>query len=42
VVIALAIGPKVCRFKPTNDFNGDKNPQHDFLRKGSKVAGPMS
>jgi hypothetical protein len=24
------------------DFSGRKNPQHAFLRRGSKVVGPMS
>jgi hypothetical protein len=24
------------------DFKGDKNPQHDFLRRRSKARGPMS
>jgi hypothetical protein len=23
-------------------LKGDKNPQHTFLRKGSKIIGPMS
>jgi hypothetical protein len=23
-------------------FKGDKNPQHDFLRRGSEAVGPMS
>jgi hypothetical protein len=23
-------------------LNGDKNPQHAFFRKGSKIIGPMS
>jgi hypothetical protein len=29
------------RPKPS-DFSGRKNPQHVFLRKGSKAVGPMS
>jgi hypothetical protein len=34
---------KVRGFKPGRErwiFKGDKNPQHDFLRKGSKAVGP--
>jgi hypothetical protein len=45
VVIVLAMGPKVCEFKPSRGrwmFNADKNPLHDFLRRGSKDVGPMS
>jgi hypothetical protein len=45
VVIVLASGPKVLRFRPNRgrwNFKGDRNPQHDFLRKGSKAGGPMS
>jgi hypothetical protein len=43
VVITLAIGPKVREFKPGREqwtFKGDKNPQHDFLRRGNKAVGP--
>jgi hypothetical protein len=45
VVSVLATGPKVRRFKPARGdglFKGDKNPQHTFLRRGSKAGGPMS
>jgi hypothetical protein len=45
VVSVLAIGPKVREFKPDRSrciFNGDKNPQRDFFRRGSKDVGPMS
>jgi hypothetical protein len=41
----LAIGPKVRGFKSDQGlwiFKGDKNSQHDFLRRGSKVVGPIS
>jgi hypothetical protein len=37
----LAIGPKFLGFSPGEGL-GDKNPQHTFLRKGSKVVDPMS
>jgi len=33
----LAFSTQVCGFKP-----GRKNPQHAFLRRGSKAVGPMS
>jgi hypothetical protein len=45
VVSMLAIGPKVCRFKPGCRrliFKGDENVQHVFLQRGSKAAGLMS
>jgi hypothetical protein len=43
VVIMLVTGPKVRRFKPGPErWKGDENPQHDFLRRGSKAVGPMS
>jgi hypothetical protein len=35
----------VCRFSPGRErwiFKGDKNPQHAFLRRGSKAVGSMS
>jgi hypothetical protein len=44
IVIALAIGPKVHRFKPGHEqrvFKGDKNPLYDFIRRGSKAIGLM-
>jgi hypothetical protein len=44
-VIVLATGPKVRGFDPDLGrwiFNGDKNPEHHFLRRGSKAVGPMS
>ena len=37
VVSMLASGTQVCGFKP-----GRKNPQHTFLRRGSKRICPMS
>jgi hypothetical protein len=45
VVSMLATGPKVRGFDPDRGrwiFNGDKNPEHHFLRRGSKAVGPMS
>jgi hypothetical protein len=45
VVSVLATGPKVCGFDPNRSrwiFKGDKNPEHNFLRRGSKAVGPMS
>jgi hypothetical protein len=45
VVSVLATGPKVRGFDPDRGrwiFKGDKNPEHHFLRRGSKAAGPMS
>jgi hypothetical protein len=45
VVSVLATGPKVRGFNPGRgrwNFKGDKNPEHDFLRGGSKAVGPMS
>jgi hypothetical protein len=44
VVSVLAIGPSR-GLNPGRErwiFNSDKNPQHDFLRRGSKEVGPMS
>jgi len=41
----LPLSTQVCGFKPCRsrqDFSGQKNPQHAFLRKGSKAMGPMS
>jgi hypothetical protein len=42
--MGLATGPKVRGFSfgPATDFKGDKNPQHAFLRRGSKAVGPKS
>ena len=40
MVIILAIGSEVRRFRPGRDrwsFSEHKNPEYDFLRKGSKV-----
>jgi hypothetical protein len=37
--------PKFASSNPTEAvgfLKGDKNPQHAFLRKGSKIIGPMS
>jgi hypothetical protein len=45
VVSVLDTGPKVRGFDPDRGrwiFKGDKNPEHHFLRKGSKAVGPMS
>jgi hypothetical protein len=46
VVSVLATGPKVRGFDPGRGrwifFKGDKNPEHHFLRRGSKAVGPMS
>jgi hypothetical protein len=39
VVSVLATGPKV---RGRWIFKGDKNPEHNFLRRGSKAVGPMS
>jgi hypothetical protein len=44
-VSALAFGTQVRGFKPGRSrriFQGEKNPQRAFLRKGSKTVGPMS
>ena len=41
----LPLSTQVHGFKPSRnrqDFSGRKNPQHAFLRKGSKAVGPMS
>jgi hypothetical protein len=41
VVSVLATGPKVRGFNPGRGrwiFKGDKNPQHNFLRRGSKAV----
>jgi len=41
----LAFGTQVRGFKPVRSrriFKGKKNPQHDFLRRGSKAVCPMS
>jgi hypothetical protein len=45
VVSVIATGPKVRWFDPDRGrwiFKGDKNPEHHFLRRGSKAVGPMS
>jgi hypothetical protein len=45
MVSVLAVGPKFRGFKPGRErwvFKDDKNPQHAFLRRGSKAVGPMS
>jgi hypothetical protein len=45
VISVLAVGPKVRLFIPGLGqciFNGDKIPQHSFLRRESKAVGPMS
>ena len=41
----LAFGTQVRGFKPGRSrwiFQGEKNPQHAFLRKGSKAVYPVS
>ena len=45
--LAVACWPSVPKFAGSNPaeavgFLGAKNPQHAFLRKGSKAVGPMS
>jgi hypothetical protein len=45
VVSMFATGPKGRGFEPGQGdgfFKSDKNPQHTFLRMGSKAGGPMS
>ena len=46
VVIILATGSDVRGFKPGRGrwifFSERKNPEYDFLRKGSKAVGPVS
>jgi hypothetical protein len=45
VVSVLATGPKVHGFDPDRGrwvFKGDKNQEHQFLRRGSKAVGSMS
>ena len=45
VVIILASGSVVRGFDPRRGrwtFSERKNPEYDFLRKGSKVVGPVS
>jgi hypothetical protein len=42
VVSVLATGPKVRGIDPDRGrwiFKGDKNPEHHFLRRGSKAVG---
>ena len=44
-VSMLASGTQVCGFKPGRnplDFYGRKNPQHAFIRRGSKRIFPTS
>jgi hypothetical protein len=41
----LWTGPKVRGFDPDRGrwiFKGDKNPEHNFLRRGSKAVSPLS
>ena len=41
----LAFGTQVGGFKPDRSrwiFQGEKNPQHAFLRRGTKAVCPMS
>ena len=45
VIIILATGSEVRGFKPVRGrwiFLERKNPEYDFLRKGSKAVGPYS
>jgi hypothetical protein len=43
VVSVLATGPKVRGFDPDRGrWIFYKNPEHHFLRRGSKAVGPMS
>ena len=45
MVIILATGTKVRGFEPGRGrliFSERKNPEYDFLQKGSKAEGPMS
>jgi hypothetical protein len=45
MVSVVTTGPKVREFKPGRKrwiFNGDKNPEHSFLRMRSKAVGHMS
>ena len=45
VVIILATGSEVRGFKPGwghRIFSERKNPEYDFLRKGSRTLGPVS
>jgi hypothetical protein len=44
VVSVFATVPSVAGSNPAEamDFKGDKNPQHTFLRRGSKAGGSMS
>jgi hypothetical protein len=45
VISVLSTTPKGRGFKPGSGlwiFQGDKNPQHNFLRMESKTGGPMS
>ena len=45
VVIILATGSEVHGFKPGQGrwiFSERKNPEYDFLLKGSKAVGPLS
>ena len=45
MVSVFATGPKARGFDPDRGrwiFKGDKNPEHHFLRRGSKAVGTMS
>jgi hypothetical protein len=45
VISVLAIGTMVRGLRPGEErwtSKCDKNPQHDFLRRGSKAVGPVS
>jgi hypothetical protein len=44
MISVFTIVPKVRGFQPGQGrwiFTGNKNPQHDFLRRGNKTIGPM-
>jgi hypothetical protein len=41
-ILACVLLPFVLSFAGSNPVEGYKNPQHNFLRRGSKADGPMS
>jgi hypothetical protein len=43
-LVVSVLATKVRGFDPRGRwiFKGDKNPEHHFLRRGSKAVGPMS
>jgi len=40
--LGVACWPLVPKFAGSNPAEAKKNPQHPFLRRGSKAVGPMS